>query len=305
MLLSKSSHFGNSFLFIFSLLFVNTFFSCSGEKSNSNISDVPSLIQRGEKIQAGKEWDTAQNFYALQKKALTENPNNSEARLNLAQLFIREARVTGEHGHYYPAALEMCADILARDDISKDLLFRTLTTKAGVQLSLHSFAEALETGKKALALNSMNAQIHGVLVDSYVEIGDYENAIKHADKMISIKPDLRSYSRVSYLREIHGDVKGAKEAMQLAVDAGYPGYDETAWAMITLGDLYKRYGELDKAKVIYESILLERKDYPFAIASIADIHYLKGELDIAEEKLNEAIDDINSMINAHKGRKVE
>lgn len=289
MLHNNDSHIGKIFCFTLAIFLIIVLFSCSSENSNSTTNDVPALLERSEKIQAGKEWDTAQNFYALQQKTLSENPNDHEARLNLAQLFIREARITGEHGHYYPAALKMCAEILSDQEVSSDLRFRALTTKAGVQLSLHSFAEALETGKEALQLNAMNAQIHGVLVDAYVEMGNYDMAVKHADKMISIKPDLRSYSRVSYLREIYGDVDGAKDAMKMAVDAGYPGYDETAWAMITLGDLYKKYGELDKAKIIYESILLERKDYPFAIASIADIYYLKGDLSTAEEKLNEAI----------------
>lgn len=52
---------------------------------------------------------------------------------------------------------------------------------------------------------------------------------------MSIRPDLRSYSRISYLREIYGDLDGAIEAMKLAVTAGYPGYEQTAWARLTLG----------------------------------------------------------------------
>ena len=276
---------------LFSLVSLTVFTSCESE-NKEKLVDVPELIQRGTKIQVGKEWDQAQSFYALQKKQLQENPNNPDAKLNLAQLYIREARVTGEHGHYYPAALQMCKEILQEENLSKDLEFRTYMIKAGVQLSLHEFAMALETGKKALALNDQNAQIHGVLVDAYVELGDYENAVSHSDKMISIKPDLRSYSRISYLREIHGDVEGAKKAMKLAVDAGYPGYDETAWTMLTLGDLYKQYGESDKAKIIYETILTERENYPFAIAAIADVHYSMGDLETAEKMVKEAINII-------------
>ncbi len=43
------------------------------------------------------------------------------------------------------------------------------------------------------------------------------------NRMVSIRPDIRSYSRISYLREIHGDIPGAIEAMELAVEAGAPG----------------------------------------------------------------------------------
>jgi hypothetical protein len=54
------------------------------------------------------------------------------------------------------------------------------------------------------------------LVDGNVEMGNYATAIEEADKMISIRPDIRSYSRASYLREIHGDYPGAIDAMKLA-----------------------------------------------------------------------------------------
>ena len=273
------------------LLFTFFMYSCSpSEQSKDKAAsvNVPELLQRSEKIQVGKEWDVAQNFYAEKIKSLKENPNDYEAKLGLAQLYVREARVTGEHGHYYPAALQMCAEILSSNDLSKDIQFRTLMTKAGVQLSLHEFETARITGEEALTLNQMNAQIYGVLVDAYVELGQYDKAVQMSDKMINIKPDLRSYSRVSYLREIHGDVEGSKKAMKLAVDAGYPGYDETAWAMMTLGDIYNKYGEPDKARIIYESILQERENYPFAIAAIADVEYQKGNLEEAEKMLNTA-----------------
>ncbi len=254
--------------------------------------NIPKLIQRGEKIQLGKEWDFTQNFYNDQKSLIAENPSNPEAHLKLAELFIKEARITGEHGHYYPAALEMVNKVIELEDSNQDLKFRALMTKAGVQLSLHEFSDALETGESALALNANNAQIYGVLVDCYVELGEYEKAIKAADRMISIKPDIRSYSRVSYLREIHGDVPGAKKALKLAIESGFPGYEETAWAMLTLGELYNRYGAQDTAKQIFTEILRMREDYPFAISAIGDINYAQGKYEEAEKLQREAIDVI-------------
>ena len=53
--------------------------------------------------------------------------------------------------------------------------------------------------------------------------------------MVDIRPDIRSYSRVSYLREIYGDYPGAIEAMKMAVDAGVAGDEATEWARIQLG----------------------------------------------------------------------
>lgn len=275
---------------------ISLLFGCgSPQESNPDLnltSNIPELLDRSEKIQLNKEWDFAQNFYAKQLVALTKDENDIAAKINLAQLFTKEARITGEHGHYYPAALKMLNEVIESNPEDLNQVFIALTTKAGVQLSLHDFAAAKITGEKALRINPSNAQVYGVLVDANVELGDYKTAIAMSDKMVSIKPDIRSYSRISYLREIHGDVSGAIQAMEMAVKAGYPGYEETAWAMLTLGELYQQYDQNEKALAIYHEILNTRADYPFAIAAIGDVYYKKNNLEKAEGYIKEAMDII-------------
>ncbi len=267
------------------------FSSCKGDEVESAPAQIETaeLIQRGEAIQLGKEWDEVQNNYSNYTKVLAAKPHDNKTKIQLAQLYIKEARVTGEHGHYYPAALAILDDALIDSKLTEDMKFLALTTKAGVELSLHEFAAALKTGNEAALLNPNNAQIHGVLVDANVELGNYDKAVKLSDKMISIKPDIRSYSRVSYLREIHGDVEGSIEAMTLAVKSGYPGYEETAWAMLTLGDIYKKYGQLDNAKQVYNEILDMRPNYPFAVGAIGDVQILQGQENEGEATLKEAM----------------
>jgi len=274
--------------FLATILLVQLY-SCKENNDVSHHSLAPELIQRSEKIQLVKEWDFAQNFYSAQIKKLSENPRDTEAKLNLAQLYVKEARVTGEHGHYYPAALKMTNEILSETNIDNNTTFLALMTKAGVQLSLHEFKDALETGKLAIRLNPHNAQAHGVLVDANVELGNYEKAVVLVDKMVNIKPDLRSYSRVSYLREIHGDYKGAIDALTMAVKAGYPGYEETAWAMQTLGELYMLHDEDKKAESVFKALLEERRDYPFAVGALASLAYKRGDIEKAEQITKEAM----------------
>ncbi len=276
-----------SFLLIGSLI-ASLMFSCKPSESDMaarlGLPDIPKLLDRHPSIQQGKEWETVQSLYGQYRHELTQKPDALEPKLNLAQLFVNEARITGEHGHYYPGALKMLDDVLAKKPEDKDLLFRTLAIKAGVQLSQHEFSEALVTAKEAIALNPYNAQIYGALVDAHVELGQYEEAVAMADKMVSMRPDLRSYSRVSYLREIHGDVKGAMEAMEMAVSAGYPGQEQTCWALMTLGELYENYGDLKQAEMQYHIILEQRPEYPFAIAALAKLEIEKGN-DAEGEKL--------------------
>lgn len=273
--------------FLITLLFLGLIACQDSSTPEKTIDVVPKLLDRPEQLSANKEWEKVQNLYVAQRDKLEQSADDAEARLKIAEIFIHEARVTGEHGHYYPAALKVLNDI-PEDYPEKDIQFRKLAMQAGVYLSLHDFDKALQIAEQAVTFNPYNAQIYGALVDANVELGNYAAAVAAADKMISIRPDLRSYARVSYLREIHGQVDEAIQAMEMAVQAGYPGYEETAWARLTLGELYEKYGTLAAAEMQYKQILAERENYPFAIAALANIEFQKGNYQKAEKGLKKA-----------------
>ena len=68
--------------------------------------------------------------------------------------------------------------------------------------------------------------------------GRYGAAIATVQRMVDLRPDLASYSRVAYLRELHGDIAGAIDAMQLAVSAAGPATENTEYVRVQLGNLY-------------------------------------------------------------------
>jgi tetratricopeptide (TPR) repeat protein len=251
---------------------------------------IPELLERPTVISAPEEADQVTNMYSDLRSKIEANSDDIKARLTLAELFMQEARVSGEHGHYFPAALAVLNAVLEEEQLDEGNHYRAMLNKASVLLSLHQFAEAKKIGEQALALNKYDAGIYGVLVDANVELGHYEAAVKMADKMISVRPDIRSYSRISYLREIHGQAEGAIEAMKLAVSAGYPGQEQTEWARLVLGDLYKEYGQLDKAEAQYQQALVHRPNYPFAVAALAETEALKGNMAEAKTLYQEAAD---------------
>jgi tetratricopeptide (TPR) repeat protein len=282
----------------------------AGVAADKTTADIPKLLDRAEALRHGEEWDKVQNYYGTNSAELRRDPNNWEARLRLAEVFIQEARVTGEHPHYYPAALQMLKPVVAalegknppgpRD---KDVLFRALSHQASVELSLHDFVTARRTAEKAIAINPHNAYIYGCLVDACVELGAYRQAVEMCDKMVSIRPDLRSYARVSYLRELHGDLPGAIEAMEMAVKAGYPGAESTEWARLQLGHLHEVAGRPDDAKKQYELSLSYRPDYPFALAALGDLAERQKDYAAAEKLWKQAsaiIPEVGFYINLAK-----
>jgi tetratricopeptide (TPR) repeat protein len=151
------------------------------------------------------------------------------------------------------------------------LNFEALTYKSLIYLSQHHFADGLALAEKAQKLNPFNAFIYGLLVDGNVEMGHYDSALANADRMESVRPDIRSYARIAYLREIYGDYPGAIEAMKMAVNAGGQGDETTEWTRIQLGRLYEKTGDLKNAEMNYMVALTDRPDYPYALTGMARI----------------------------------
>jgi tetratricopeptide (TPR) repeat protein len=106
--------------------------------------------------------------------------------------------------------------------------------------------------------------------------------------MLQIKPDLRSYSRASYLRELHGDSEGAIVAMKMAADAGMTGEENRAWVLYNLGNLYLQTGRTDTASFIYHGILDERPGYAYALSGLARIEIIRQNYSKAIEYLEKA-----------------
>ena len=149
--------------------------------------------------------------------------------------------------------------------------FEALILKSVVQLSQHRFAEGFQTAEKAKNINPYNAYVYGLITDANVELGNYEAAVASVDKMVSIRPDLRSYSRISYIREIYGQAEAAIQAMKMAVDAGFPGDESTEWARVQLAQLYEKTGDIKSAEMHYTIALQYRPGYAYALGGLANI----------------------------------
>lgn len=199
------------------------------------------------------------------------------------------AFVSSNAGYYSNAAGIVLDRVINSDTANKDLLFQAYSLKSAVLLNMHQFKDALDVAQKGVALSNYNSGIYGALVDANVELGNYDMAVADCDKMLGIRPDLRSYSRASYLRQIYGDNRGAIDAMKMAVDAGVPGAESTEWARITLGDLYLNIGNPDSANFQYRSSLVYRPNYPYAMIGMAKVSKAKKNYDEAIAHTKDAI----------------
>lgn len=233
---------------------------------------TPPYKERKNNVSLSGEWLNTKKAIEGLMAAIEQNPEDYKSMLELSQAYIQEGRITGDHGYYDKAALELLDRVLQKQPDN----FDAMCCKATVLLSQHHFAEGLILAKKALPINPDNAFIYGILCDANLELGNYKEAVAMADKMVSVRPDIRSYARVSYLREIYGDIPGAISAIKMAVEAGYPGLEQTEWTRCVLAHLYENSGKPDSAMIQYRIALSERPDYPFALAGLGKIEKTKG-----------------------------
>ncbi|HLY71422.1 MAG TPA: tetratricopeptide repeat protein [Puia sp.] len=236
-------------------------------KYKNNQLTTYALLERPGSSGDNREWILTKKYAANLQQSLDKNPADVKSSLALASIFIQEARVTGNYVYYDKAAMKYVNNVLQIDSNN----FDALTFKALLYLSQHHFAEGLAIAEKAKQINPYNAYIYGLLVDGNVEMGNYDSAVTNSDHMVSIRPDLKSYSRISYLREIYGDYPGAIQAMKMAVDAGAPGDEATEWTRIQLGRLYENTGDLKSAEMHYTIALQERPGYAHALAGLARV----------------------------------
>ena len=242
------------------------------DKLKNKIVAFYPLQERKGPLAKSAEWISIKSSASNLITSIREKPDDSKTALALATIYIQEARITGNYSYYNKAAAKYIDDVLAKDQNH----FEALTLKALLLVSQHHFAEGLVVAKKARDISPYYAFLHGILIDAYVEMGNYKDAVISAENMISLRPDIRSYSRISYLREIHGDYAGAIEAMKMAVEAGGYGDEPTSWTRIQLARLYENTGDIKNAEMHYTIALDQRPGYPYAIAGLGSIRMAAG-----------------------------
>jgi len=197
--------------------------------------------------------------------------------LTVAQLdrrgnaFAERGRETGDVSYYTRAnAAYRRALAAAPKDLPATIGLGALA------LSRHDFRLGLELGRRSLALSPSTAAAYGVVGDALVELGRYQAAFATFDRMVSLKPSVSSYARVSYARELLGDVPGAARAMELAVESAVGEPEALAWSHTQLGKLYWSHGRIAAAAHQYGLALEVRPAYPSALNALALVEAARG-----------------------------
>jgi tetratricopeptide (TPR) repeat protein len=165
----------------------------------------------------------------------------------VAELFIREARISGDAGFYTLADTALSCALARKPD---DAAARRL--QAHVWIQFHRFAEVEALAAPLAAAKDAIWLDHLLLGDARMEQGKLDGAAEAYQRAADLRPGLEVYDRVAWLRWLWGDVTGAVEMQTLAVQAGTPTDPEPfAWVLTRLGWLHALQGapapEIDAA----------------------------------------------------------
>lgn len=183
-----------------------------------------------------------------------------DLRPALASAYLQRVRETGDPSFYARA------EGVLRGARTPD----ALATAGELALARHDFRGALRLGRRAGATGAF------VRVDALVELGAYADAERELQAMVDAKPNLAAYARVSYLRELNGDLDGAAAAMRLAVAAGGPAAENVAYVTAQLGELERRRGRDRAARRAFQRALALMPGFASAEAGLARLEAARG-----------------------------
>lgn len=226
--------------------------------------------------------------------SIEKSPESPAGYTTLAALFIKKARETGDFGLNAKAetAVKKALEIAPQDIQARKF-------QASLELTFHRFSEGLEMGKKLQQQFPSDPFVYGVLTDANVELGNYQEAVDAAQKMVDLKPNSNAYARVAHLRSLYGDHEGAVEMFKTAARTADPQDKEAqSWCLSQVGDELWKNGKYAEAEKIYDEALSNFPNYHFALAGKGRARAAQNDFESAIHFLTEALDRVPNVETA-------
>jgi hypothetical protein len=226
---------------------------------------------------------TSERLAAL-RAAVRARPERVDGHVLLAATELQGVRETADPSGY----------VRAEDEIAKALALKpgdqgALTERAQLELARHHFADGLRDADAARRVDPSVVRPYGPLVDANVELGHYGAAARALQAMVDHKPEFAGYTRVSYLRELHGDLDGALEALAAAGSAGGGTAESTAFADALTGGLELQRGRVGVAARSYRAAQAAFPSSGPAQIGLAKVEAARGRLGRAITRLRRLV----------------
>ena len=245
---------------------------------------VSGLIDRQTSDQLSRDRLMSQTDTAISAglDKLSQNPKSVPVLVSLCEGYLQKVRETADTSYY-----AKCDSLLMKAISLEPMSADAIAAQASVAYGRHNFTTGLDLAQRALGINPNKPAYYGLVGDGQVELGQYAQAVASFQTMVDKRPDLSSFNRVAYIREIYGDVPGAKVALMSAIASGSSFPENVAYSQVELGKLQSR-SNLDEAIKTYKGALEISTKYPPALEGLGKVEYAKGNYDKAIDYFNQA-----------------
>jgi len=243
------------------------------------LTSVTAVFAQSSGPSVASKLSPAEQSMAQAQRLIEKNPKNYEAYNALALAQSRRAREASDV-KFYADAEESLKKSFA---ISPDN-FDGKRIEVWLLLGRHEFAAAREEGLKLNKRMPDDVMVYGFLTDANVELGNYDEAEKSAQLMLDLRPgNSPGVTRAAYLRELFGDVDGALELMNMALQSTSPGEaEDAAWILSQVAHLDLSVGRITDAEMNLQQALLRFPGYHYALGNLAKVR-------IAQKRYDDAI----------------
>lgn len=168
-----------------------------------------------------------------------------------------------------------------------------LSALVAAELESHDFLLARQHAERLVSLQPAKALPRQLLVDAYLELGDYERAesvLRRLQGMgVSAGTEIR-FARFAFMK---GDVKVAEQhmtnALALLSESSQPSREVVAWCYWQLGDYAFSRGDYAAAEANLKEALTVFPGYYRALGGMAKVQAAGGDLKAAEASVREAL----------------
>lgn len=159
-----------------------------------------------------------------------------------------------------------------------------------VLLNDHRFAQARDRMRALLASRPDDAAAWQLRSDAELELGELDQAIESAQRMMDLKPNLQAYGRAAHLRWLQGDVAAARRLYELAIRAGRQHADPEprAFMICQAALVFWHAGDYVGADAGFDLALAQLPDYPAAQEGKGRVALSRGDYPAAIRWLDKA-----------------
>lgn len=195
------------------------------------------------------------------QKAAEKKPDTLDTWILLGRAWAKKARQTKDPGYWLN--VDACAKIVFEQN-PRNRLARELV--AMVLLEQHAFADAKDAAGQLLLEDGDHLEALGIKSDAALELGQFDEALAAAQKMVDLKPNLASYARAAHLRWLQGDAEAAKSIYKASFDARDPRDPEPfSWVLTEAAMIFWHQGDIEGADKGFDKALEAFPDEPSAL----------------------------------------